>query len=221
MTPGTRLVPVLLGISAVMFAAAPYVIDTAPYESTMGLAQRIFYFHFPAAIVMLVSALICGGASARYLAKRTERSDYVAVAAAELAIVFGTIVLITGPLWARKSWGVWWDWEPRLTSTVVLWLISSAYLLLRRFAGPGSEVMAAALGLFGAVLVPFVYWSVNFWRTLHPKTTVLPSLPSPMMIPALFCLFAFLILYVALMLVRIRLESSRAALERTVLLLED
>jgi heme exporter protein C len=204
-----------------MFAAAPFVIDTAPYESTMGLAQRIFYFHFPVAIVMLLSSLVCGGASAVYLSRRSVRADHVALAAAELAVVFGTIVLATGPLWARKTWGVWWDWEPRLTSTVVLWLLSCAYLLLRRFAGPGSEVMAAALGLFGAVLVPFVYWSVNLWRTLHPKTSVLPTLPSPMLVPALFCLVAFLIFYAALLMVRVRLESSRAALEHAVLMLED
>ena len=81
-------------------------------------------------------------------------------------------MLVTGPLWARKAWGVWWQWDARLTSTLVMWLIFVAYLLLRRYGGPGSEKLAAAVALFGMANVPFVYWSVNVWRTVHPKTTV-------------------------------------------------
>jgi heme exporter protein C len=220
-TPVTRLVPVLLGVSVVMFAAAPFVIDTAPYESEMGLVQRIFYFHVPAAITALISAIVCGVASAWFLMKRTVRSDQLALAAAELAVVFGTMMLVTGPLWARKAWGVWWDWEPRLTSTLVMYMLFVAYLLLRRFGGAGSEVLAAAVGLFGMALVPFVYVSVNLWRTMHPKTTVLATRPTPMMIPALFCLAAFLILYTALLLIRARLEAVRAEVDAAYLALED
>ena len=82
------------------------------------------------------------------------------------------IVLITGPLWARKAWGVWWQWDARLTSTLVMWLIFVAYLLLRRYGGPGSEKLGAVVAIFGMANVPFVYWSVNVWRTVHPKTTV-------------------------------------------------
>ena len=93
--------------------------------------------------------------------RRSRAADSSALAAAELAVVFGSIVLVTGPLWARKAWGVWWVWEARLTITLVMWMVFVAYLLLRRFGGPGSEVLAAAVGLFGMVLVPFVYWSVN------------------------------------------------------------
>ncbi|HVZ21455.1 MAG TPA: cytochrome c biogenesis protein CcsA, partial [Vicinamibacterales bacterium] len=141
-----RLVPLLLLIAAVMFAAAPYVIDTAPYESTMGLVQRIFYFHFPSAMTMMLTAIVCGVASALFLARRKPIDDRVAVAAAELAVVFGVIVLITGPLWARKAWGVWWVWDARITSTFVMWMVFNAYLLLRRFGGPGSEVLSAAVG---------------------------------------------------------------------------
>ena len=217
----SRVVPPLLLVAAVMFAAAPFVIDTAPYESSMGLIQRIFYFHVPVGIVMLVSGLVCGIASAVFLFRRSRAADHLAVAAAELSVVFGLIVLATGPLWARKAWGVWWDWDARLTSTVVMWMIFAAYLLLRRFGGPGSEVLSAAVGLFGAVMAPFVYWSVNWWRTLHPKTSVLPTLPSPMMMPMLFCLTAFFVLYVALLLLRARLEASQASLEQAYLSVED
>ena len=98
------------------------------------------------------------------------------VAAAELAVVFGLIGLITGPLWGRKAWGVWWQWDARLTSALVLWLIFVAYLLLRRYGGAGSEKLSAAVALFGMANVPFVYLSVNVWRTVHPKTTVVPTL---------------------------------------------
>jgi heme exporter protein C len=100
-------------------------------------------------------------------------------------------------------------------------MVFGAYLLLRRFGGAGSEVLAAALGLFGMALVPFVYWSVNMWRTLHPKTSVLPTLPAPMLWPVLWCLAAFIILYLALLLVRVRLEASRAALEAAYLTVEE
>ena len=200
---------------------APYVIDAAPYESSMGLVLRIFYFHVPVAILLLVTGVLCGVASAVYLAKRTLRSDALAVSLAEITFVFGSIVLVMGPLWARKAWGVWWDWEPRLTLTLVMWMIFGAYLLLRRFGGPGSEVLAAAVGVFGSVLVPFVYWSVNMWRTLHPKTSVVPSLPAPMMGPFLWCMAAFVVFTIALVIVRMRLELCRAALERAYVLLED
>jgi heme exporter protein C len=187
----------------------------------LGLVLRIFYFHGPVAILRLVRGVLCGGARGFYRATRTPRSDALALSLAEITFVFGSIVLVMGPLWARKAWGVWWDWEPRLTLTLVMWMIFGAYLLLRRFGGPGSEVLAAAVGVFGSVLVPFVYWSVNMWRTLHPKTSVVPTLPAPMMGPFLWCMVAFTVFTVALVIVRMRLELSRAALERAYVLLED
>ena len=115
---------------------------------------------------------------------RSPSADRAAVAAAELAIVFGLIGLTTGPLWGRKAWGVYWQWDARLTSALVLWLIFVAYSLLRRFGGPGSERLAAGVALFGMANVPFVYWSVHLWRTVHPKTSVVMTL-DPAMRPAL------------------------------------
>jgi heme exporter protein C len=216
-----RLVPVLLGIALVMFAAAPYVIDTAPAEATMGLVQRIFYFHLPAAWTLMISALVCGGASAVYLFRRNPTADRIAVAAAEMAVVFGLITLVTGPLWARKSWGVWWVWEARITSTFVMWMVFNSYLLLRRFGGAGSEVLAAAVGFFGMALVPFIYYSVELWRTMHPKTSVVPTLPTSMGVPLWFCWGAFTVLCLALMLMRVRLERQRAMIEQAYLAVED
>src|SRR5919106_1537226 len=129
----TKLFPVLAVAVAGMLAYAPVMIVNAPYESTMGLVQKIFYFHAPSGMVMFLSAFVCGIASAIYLFGRRAAADRVAIAAAELTVLFGTIVLITGPIWARKAWGVWWEWDARLTSSLILWLIFMAYLLLRRY----------------------------------------------------------------------------------------
>jgi heme exporter protein C len=211
----------VLGLAVVMFAAAPWFIAAAPYETTMGLVQKIFYFHVPSAMMMFVSAFVCGIASALYLFSRKPSQDRVAVAAAELVVIFGIIVLVTGPIWARKAWGVWWQWEARLTSTMVLWMIYMAYVLLRRYGGPGSDRLSASLALFGMANVPFVYWSVNVWRTLHPKTSVITSL-DPGMRPAFWwCTFAFLLLYTAMLAARVRLEEQRGRLEQLYLALDD
>lgn len=215
------VVPLFLAVAAAMFAVAPFLIDAAPYESTMGLIQRIFYYHVPSAMVMFGSAFVCGISSAIFLANRSSRADAVALSAAELVVVFGLIVLVTGPLWARKAWGVWWQWDARLTSSLVLWLIFVSYLLLRRFAGAGSEMLAAAVGVFGMANVPFVYWSVNVWRTIHPNTNVVRSLAPDMRLPFAWCVAAFVCLYVALLLTRLRLQESRMALEAAYAEIED
>ena len=209
-----RAVPLLLIAAAAMLAASPFLIDGAPLEATMGLVQKIFYVHLPSAMLFLIAALICGGSSAVFLmGGRKPGADRAAVAAAELAIIFGLITIVTGPLWGHKAWGVWWVWEPRLTSTLVMWLLFGAYALVRRFGGPGSEMLSAGVGMFGMALVPFVYWSVNFWRTLHPKTTVLPTLPASMGLPLWWMFAALTFLFAALMTVRMRLERLRTAVD--------
>lgn len=209
----TRSVPAMLIVALAMFVAAPYFIAQAPYESTMGLVQKVFYFHAPAGVVMFLATFTCGFASVAYLVRGRARSDRLAEAAAELTVLFGAIVLITGPMWARKAWGVWWQWDARLTSTLVLWLLFSAYLLLRRFGGPGTEKLAAGVALFGMANVPFIYWSVNVWRTMHPKTSVVPSLGPEMRFPFYWSLVAFTLLFVALLRTRVRLAEQQDALD--------
>jgi heme exporter protein C len=202
-----------LGISAVMLVAAPWIINAAPYESTMGLVQKVFYFHFPSAILFLLAATICGVNSARVLFFRNMKADGWALAAAELGLLFGAITLVTGPLWARKAWGVWWVWDPRLTSSLMLWMIFGAYLLLRQYGGPGSERLGAGMALFGMLNVPFIYYSVNVWRTLHPQTSVVPTLPTDMGRPLWFCFTAFMLLFLALLNLRAGLEHQRMRVE--------
>ena len=129
--------------------------------------------------------------------------------------------MISGPLWARKAWGVWWQWDARLTSTLVMWMIFNAYLLLRRYGGPGSERLAAAVALFGMANVPFVYWSVNVWRTLHPKTSVIPSLVPGMRGPFWFCVVAFLLASTLILMLRTELEKRRQQLDELYLAAEE
>jgi heme exporter protein C len=209
----TRVQQLQLALAGAMLAVAPWIIDGAPYESTMGLVQKIFYFHMPSAWLFLIAALVAGVASARFLFGRAASADYWAVAAAELAVVFGIVTLVTGPLWARKAWGLWWVWDARLTSSLILWLIFVAYLLLRRFGGPGSDKLGAGMALFGLANVPFIFVSVNVWRTLHPQTSVVPTLPVEMGAPLWFCLTAFLLLFLALMSMRAGLARQRARIE--------
>ncbi|MCL4811561.1 MAG: cytochrome c biogenesis protein CcsA [Vicinamibacteraceae bacterium] len=216
-----RLFVPALFVAAVMLAVSPLLVARAPLETTMGLVQKIFYYHVPSAMVMFLAAFVCGIASAVYLFGRRPGADRVAVAAAEVVVLFGIIVLVTGPLWARKAWGVWWQWDARLTSTLVLWMIFNAYLLLRKYGGPGSDRLAAGVALFGMANVPFVYWSVNVWRTLHPKTSVVMTL-DPAMRPAFWwCVTAFVCLFLAVLAARVRLEEERTRLEELYLQLDD
>jgi heme exporter protein C len=216
-----RLFLPLLIIVAAMFAYAPLAIANAPFESTMLLVQKIFYFHVPSWFVMFSGAFLCAGASVVYLAKGSKDADHYAVTGAELAVVFGLMGLITGPLWARKAWGVWWEWDVKLTLALVVWLTFVAYLLLRRYGGPGSEKLAAGVGIFGAANIPFVYYSVNWWRTIHPKTTVVPTLGPGMRGTFWFCVLAFMLLMVLIIAARVRLERQRARVDELFLELED
>ena len=202
-----------VALCGLMFAVAPILIAGAPYESTMGLVQKIFYVHLPSAWMFLLAAIVCGVASVRFLFRGDPRQDRLAWAAAELVVLFGAITLVTGPLWARKAWGTWWQWDVRLTSSLMGWMVAVAYLLLRRYGGPGSDKLGAGLALFGMANVPFIYISVNYWRTIHPATSVVPTLPTSFGVPLWFSAVAFLLLFVVLLRMRIRLEELRARLD--------
>jgi heme exporter protein C len=217
----SRLFLPLTLVAAVLFAAAPIVVARAPFEATMGLVQKVFYYHVPSAMLMFVSAFICGVASAVYLFRRSAAADRLAAAAGELVALFGLIVMVTGPLWARKAWGVWWVWDARLTSSLLLWMIFLACLLVRRYGGPGSEKLAAGMAIFGMANVPFVYVSVNYWRTLHPGTSVVMTLAPGMRGAFWFCVMAFAAFYALLLTARARLEDQRARVEHLYLSLDE
>ncbi len=190
----------------------------APTEATMGEVQRIFYYHVPSAWTAFLCFLVNAIASIWYLVNRSERADAIAVSTAEVGVVFCTIVLITGPIWARPVWGIWWTWDARLTSTLVLWLIYVAYLMLRRFsAGSRAPVLAATLAVFGFFDVPFVYLSIRIFRTQHPQPVIGGGEGSgldPTMAKAfLWNMIAFTVYGILVMWMRYRLELAERAVE--------
>jgi heme exporter protein C len=217
----SRVFAPLVIVAMVLFVAAPLVVANAPFEAKMGLVQKIFYYHVPSAMLLFVSAFLCGISSAVYLFRRSAAADRVARAAGELAVLFGVIVMVTGPMWGRKAWGVWWEWDAKLTSALLLWMIFIAYLLVRRFGGPGSEKLAGAMAIFGMANVPFVYVASMYWRTLHPAPTVVPTLQPGMRGAFWFCVAAFGLLYVLLLTLRKRLEDRQAMVEELYLAGED
>jgi heme exporter protein C len=166
--------PILGVLTAILLSYALYeALVGAPTEQTMGNVQRIFYYHVPSAWTAFILFFVNFGASIYYLIKRCAVADIVALVSAEVGVVFCTVVLVTGPIWARPVWGIWWTWDVRLTSTLVLWLIYISYLFLRRFSSSGqTPLLAAALAVLGALCVPFVYFSIRIFRTQHPQPVI-------------------------------------------------
>jgi heme exporter protein C len=170
-------------ITAGLLGYSTYLgLKVAPTEATMGDVQRIFYCHVPAAMTGFTMFFVNFVASVVYLWKRSPRADALAVSAAEVGVVFCTVVLITGPIWARYAWGKWWVWDMRLTTTLVLWLLYLSYLVMRRSSEAGSTaVMAAALAVFAFLDVPIVYMANRWFRTNHPQPMIgTPSLDPQM-----------------------------------------
>src|SRR5882672_5626129 len=132
-------------LAAALFLIVPGMILAAPLEPVMGFVQKIFYFHVPCALMMFLSTFTCAGGSVAFLFKGSEAGDRLAAAAGELGVLFGACTLVTGPLWGRKAWGVWWQWDARLTTSLLLFLMLIAYLLARKYGGPGGRKLAAAL----------------------------------------------------------------------------
>src|SRR5437773_2550994 len=166
--------PILAIVTALLLSFALYeALIAAPTEQTMGNVQRIFYYHVPSAWTAFLLFLINFVASVTYLIRRNAKADVLALVAAEVGVVFCTVVLVTGPIWARPVWGIWWTWDLRLTLTLVLWLMYVSYLMLRRFSTSGqTPVLAAVLAIFGALDVPLVYFSIWFFRTQHPSPVI-------------------------------------------------
>lgn len=210
---------ILAIVTALLLSFALYAaLVIAPTEQTMGNVQRIFYYHVPSAWVAFELFLINFVASVFYLIRRSTRADIVALVSAEVGVVFCTVVLITGPIWARPVWGIWWTWDLRLTLTLVLWLIYVSYLVLRRFSTSSqTPLLAAVLAVFGALDVPLVYFSIWFFRTQHPAPVIGGggSLDPRMGWVLLYNWIAFMCLAWLVCWTRYRLEVAQRAVHET------
>ena len=176
----TQLVGLLSAIF--LFIAIYFVFSFAEIEMTMLEVQKIFYFHISSAFTLFLAFSVTCVFSILYLIKRLDKYDAIALVSTEIGIVFGVVVFATGPIWARFAWNTWWNWEPRLTSALILWLTYIGYLILRSaLADEKKRVYAAVLGIIGFLNVPIVYFSVELWQGgLHPDTSTKMNLPVTM-----------------------------------------
>ena len=222
MASNRRLVDLILAPLAGlgMLLAIYMVFVYVPSDQVQGIVQRIFYFHVPLAIMTFVAFGLVAVASLMFLWRGTRFWDRLAHSSAEVGMLFCTLVLITGPIWARPVWGTWWTWDARLTTTLILWLIYAAYLMMRTVSGPGDQGAryAAILGIVGAVDIPIINRSVYWWRTIHPAVLVTreggSGLGDPRMQATLACCFlAFLLLFAWLLWVRNENARLRDAVE--------
>jgi heme exporter protein C len=202
-----------LGVAALLGVAGYCALFVAPTERTMGLIQRIFYFHVPSAWTGFVAFLISFIASIAYLRVRAPKWDWLAVSSAEIGVAFMTVMLVTGPIWAKPVWGIWWTWDARLTSTFVLWALYVCYLLLRTLIDDPERrgVVSAVFNIFAAFDIPLVYFSIWFFRTQHPQPVIGDggSLDPRMLRVLLLCWAALLGVFVLLLRQRYRVEALR------------
>lgn len=206
----------LLLLAAALTLVDGYLIFVvAPTDAVLGHVQRIFYIHVPLALLSFLGFLLCAIAGIGYLIRRSEGWDRLAHASAEVGVVFVTLALITGIIWARPVWNTWWQWEPRLTTTLILWFIYVAYLMIRQYAPTLQQgrVWSAVVGIIGVVDVPIVYWSVKWWRSIHPVQVFGPAAANDALEPIIeailyFSLVATLALFSYLLLERMALRKA-------------
>ena len=212
----------LAAITGVMMLVDLYLIFmVAPTDSVLGHVQRVFYFHVPIAIMSFLAFFIVFIGSLMYLIKRTPKWDAIAHASAEVGVVFVTLALITGIIWARPIWNTWWTWELRLTTTMILWLIYVAYLMVRSYAPSQSKgaIYAAVVGIIGFIDVPIVYYSVVWWRSIHPSPVVGPfaqadALDGTMAWILLYSFITFVFFFAYMVAERMELRKTEEALGR-------
>ena len=214
-------------ITGVMMLVDLYLIFmVAPTDSVLGHVQRVFYFHVPIAVMSFLAFFIVFICSLMFLIKRSPRWDAIAHASAEVGVVFVTLALITGIIWARPIWNTWWTWEPRLTTTLILWLIYVAYLMVRSYAPTRAKgaLYAAVVGIVGFVDVPIVYYSVVWWRSIHPSPVVGPfaeanALDGTMALILLYSFVTFVFFFAYMVMERMELQKTEDEVARVRFLL--
>lgn len=221
-----KVFPWLVGLTGIAVAVMIYLIFFyAPVELTMGVVQKIFYTHVPAAMVMYAGFTITAVGSLLYLLKRNNALDAVAVSGVEVGLFFAVYVLVSGPLWALKAWGKAWVWEPQLTATFVLFLLFAAYALLRWFSDDSEQVrkIAAVLAVIGFVDIPIVHYAVRKWGGLHPVVERQGGggLADAMKLTLTVSMVAFLLLFLVLLWMRVRMRLTKLRVDEVYLDVED
>lgn len=209
---------VLLVLSFVLMVTALYLVFVyVPTEKEMGIVQRLFYLMVPMGWLAMLAFLIIFIGSILYLVKRESKWDNLARSSAEIGIVFTSLALITGSIWARPVWGVWWAWEPRLTTTLVLWLIYVAYLMVRSFATEEARGarFAAVVGIIGFIDIPIIALATSLWRGIHPGPIIFQGgLAPPMLLTLLISIAAFTALYFLLLMHRVAMQNAEGEIKR-------
>ncbi len=195
----------------------------APIDKTMGVIQKIFYLHLSLAFLSFFAFFTVFIASIMYLYKRDNRWDILAHSSAEVGVIFCSLVLITGPIWARPIWNVWWTWDPRLTTTLILWFMYVAYLMIRKLLPYGSQRtnIASVFGIISFINVPITFFVIRMWRSIHPVVIDRSGLhiSGPMLTTLLISLGAFCLLFLMLLRTRVRLENTLQDYQELYLLL--
>jgi len=198
-----------------MMADLYLIFMVVPTDAVLGHVQRVFYFHVPIAIMSFLAFFLVFLASIVYLVRRDGKWDRIAHSSAEVGVVFVTLALLTGVIWGRPVWNTWWTWEPRLTTTLILWLIYVSYLMIRSYAANPQQAArySAVVGIVGFVDVPIVYYSVVWWRSIHPSAVVGPFAQANALEPImwwtlLFSMVTFLLLFSYLVAERTALRNS-------------
>ncbi len=209
---------ILLGTSSILMLAALYMVFIfVPTDAETGIIQRIFYFHVPLAWVAFVAFFIVFVASIMYLWKRDKKWDFIASSSAEVGLVFTTLFLITGSIWAKPVWGVWWTWDSRLTSSLILWLIYLAYFVVLSYISEEQRRarFAAVIGIIGFIDVPIIAMAITLWRTQHPGPIIFEGgLVTEMVWTLLVSIAAFTALYLLLFKQRFLMKQDEDALNR-------
>ena len=196
----------------VLVALSLVMVLRAPVERVMGPVQKIVYIHVPSAIATMIAFGVTFAAGIAFLATRQWFWDAIGAASAEVGLVFATVVMLTGPLWARSAWNTWWTWEPRLTTFFILWILYAAYQVIRAsLHGTAKRNISAVLGIIFFVMYPVTVYSVNLWRgSMHPQNV---TMVGEMRQTLLFSMLAWIVFYVAVLERRLRLEWARRAAE--------
>ena len=206
----------LLVASALLMALTLFLVYFwAPTEQNLGVSQRIFYFHVPLGWIGMVSIVVVAVASFTHLATGRQKWDDLAHSTAELGIIYASLILVTGAIWSKPVWGVWWTWDPKLTTTLVLWFIYVGYLMVRAYgpAGTQGRRFASVIALIGAIDAPIIYMATEWWRTAHPENNIPGDLDYRILLTLLVSVAAFTVMYICLLIERYSLRKSESDLD--------